>query len=120
MNEENTLLSNIEGGIWDKNKVDEIIESIISKIGYGKYQNRLLFLCAGGYYALCTEILLIVFLEESCTKAFHISLHTFSLISTATTTLSLVYIYIYIFSWVALYLEYWGTNMGAKYPLLLA
>ncbi|ETO08605.1 sugar transporter [Reticulomyxa filosa] len=48
-----------------------VIDEIVNAIGFGKYQWYLLWMCAVGYMAVCSELLVIVFLQSDLMDYFN-------------------------------------------------
>eukprot|EP00929_Paragymnodinium_shiwhaense_P105905 TRINITY_DN70956_c0_g1_i1.p1 TRINITY_DN70956_c0_g1~~TRINITY_DN70956_c0_g1_i1.p1 ORF type:complete len:465 (-),score=78.21 TRINITY_DN70956_c0_g1_i1:125-1519(-) len=44
--------------------METVVEQVLEDVGFGVFQQRVLLLCAVGYFAVCAELLLVVFLEE--------------------------------------------------------
>lgn len=65
------------------------VEDILDKIGFGYFQWKMLFLCAFGYFAVCTEMLITVLISDLLLDEFHISRYTFAWLPFSTTLASL-------------------------------
>ena len=56
----------------------QTIDTLLTHISFGAYQKRLLALCALGYFAVCAELLVLVFVAQGVQDEFNISRTTFS------------------------------------------
>ena len=57
----------------DEPLADQTTEDILDGAGYGVFQLRLIALCAVGYFAVCAELMLVVFLEEPLMQEFELT-----------------------------------------------
>ncbi|XP_075264873.1 niacin transporter NiaP-like, partial [Convolutriloba macropyga] len=64
---------------------DMQVTELVDTLGFGRYQILLLLLCSGGYFAVCADLLIIVYQESSLEATFSIDNTQFAFIPLAST-----------------------------------
>ncbi|EER01836.1 facilitative glucose transporter, putative [Perkinsus marinus ATCC 50983] len=69
---------------------DTYVERVIDNIGYGKFQYWLLVLCSVGYFAICAELLVVVFIQGEIMEEYHLSQTGYAFFPFLTSLLSMI------------------------------
>jgi len=86
--------------------LDDPLEKWIEDIGYGCFQVRLLAFCGVGYFAVCAEMLVTVFIEQPVMTSFNLSASSFALLPFCVNAASFVSCF---------YLGYLSDTVGRKW-----
>ncbi|KAF4650011.1 hypothetical protein FOL47_001516, partial [Perkinsus chesapeaki] len=66
------------------------VEQVIDTIGYGRFQYWLLLLCSVGYFAVCAELLVVVFIQSELMKEFNLTPTRYAIFPFLTSLLSMI------------------------------
>lgn len=95
----------------DGQKMIFTVEDAINKIGVGRAQFYILFLTAGGYLAVCSEILVCIFSQAPCTRKWNINNNDFAWLFFSTSVASAMG---------SLIFGHIGDRHGRKLPFIIS
>ncbi|KAF4698858.1 hypothetical protein FOZ62_028934 [Perkinsus olseni] len=86
------------------------VEQVIDHIGYGKFQYWLLLLCSVGYFAVCAELLVVVFIQGGIMKEYNLSQTDYAFFPFLTSLLSMLSSTLF---------GYLSDRIGRKWPFVV-
>ncbi|KAF4649811.1 hypothetical protein FOL46_001484, partial [Perkinsus olseni] len=90
--------------------IPSYIEALIDNIGYGRFQYWLLLLCSVGYFAVCSELLVVVFIQGQVMREYGLTPTRYAFFPFLTSLLSMISSMIF---------GYLSDRIGRKWPFVV-
>ncbi|EER03189.1 sugar transporter, putative [Perkinsus marinus ATCC 50983] len=86
------------------------VEGLIDVIGYGRFQYWLLLLCSVGYFAVCSELLVVVFIQRQVMEEYNLTPTRYAFFPFLTSLLSMISSTLF---------GYLSDRIGRKWPFVI-